>query len=164
MKEQTVVKIILIAGVLLVGFLGSRLIGNLYYNKLIKLDKTIEQNNQNYKNQINQITDPTKAVRFGFIFFKNNQPEIAQIAFLKATELDPKWRDAWLFRGVAELKTANLNTALDCLKKAEGLDPLYPLTYRYLAVAYAAIGDDESAKFAADKMAYLEKTFPKKSD
>lgn len=144
--------------VIAIGFLGSRIIGNLYYNHLMKLNEPIQDFRKNYQEQINQENDPFKLAKFGRVLLKTGSLDLAWRAFSKTTELDAGWRDGWVARGFAELKLNKTKEALDSLKIAEKIDPINPLTYELLSVVYERIGDAKSSQFAREKFEYLNKS------
>ena len=161
-SEYFLVRLIIIFGALLIGFFGSRIIGNLYYNRLMKEYAPLADFKDHYENQINRADDAYKVARLGMVFLKTDYSDLSLAAFRKATALDPKWRDGWVWLGYAELKNnppaGGPQHALESLKTAEKIDPIYPLTYELLATAYQLTGDEQSAKFAREKVTYLSKS------
>ena len=144
--------------VLSLGYVGSRLIGNIYYNKLTKLSEPIQDYRQNYQEQINKEDDPFKLAKFGRIMLKTGSTDLALTAFSKTTELDAGWRDGWVAKGFVELKLQKTKEALDSLKTAEKIDPINPLTYELLTIVYEQTGDIKSSQFAREKWQYLNKS------
>ncbi len=93
-------------------------------------------------------------------FLRAENNELALDCFERATMLDPKWRDGWVWRGYSELKLNLPKEAIVSLKKAEEIDPIYPLTFQLLTIAYQQTGDTAAAKTSQDKLVYLSKTYP----
>jgi len=159
--EYYFVVVIIIAIALTIGFLGAQVVGSLYYNKLISNNPALEDFKDTYTNKINLMDDPNELARMGTIFLKSDFNDLALLSFKKASDLSPNWRDAWVWRGYAELRTNQPKAGLDSLKKAENLDPIYPLTYQFLTDAYKLTGDAVSAEKAQEKFVYLNKTYKK---
>lgn len=161
MKKDTeyfVTRLLIIFGALVFGFFGSRIIAGLYYDKLmVGYNHSLQNFTEYYQKKVNLETDPYKLTRLGRSFLKANQNDLATTALEKSTELDPLWRDGWVWRGYEELKLGKPKDALASLKKAETLDPIYPFTYQLLSIAYEATGDEVSAKFASEKVTFLNK-------
>ncbi len=108
---------------------------------------------------ISRETDPYKLGKMGMIFLRVDNNTLAFDCFKKAGELEPGWRDAWLWKGYTELKLSQPKNALASLKKAETIDPIYPLTYQLLAISYQQTDDPNSAKGAQEKLTYLSKSY-----
>jgi len=159
--EYYFVVVIIIAIALTIGFWGAQVVGSLYYNKLTSDNPALENFINIYSNKINLVDDPNELAKMGTIFFKTGFNDLALLSFKKASVLSPLWRDAWVWRGYAELKTNQPKAALTSLKKAENLDPIYPLTYQFLTDAYKLTGDAVSAEKAQEKFVYLSKTYQK---
>jgi len=160
-QEYFITRIIIIIAALVIGFLGSRLIGALYFNHLMAKDSSLGNFQKHYQEQINLETDPYRLAKMGMIYLYNENNDLADECFKKATELDPGWRDAWVWKGYTELKLHKPKDALASLKVAEKIDPIYPLTYQLLVIAYQQTGDNQSAQFAQEKLAYLSKSYNK---
>jgi len=161
-SEYYVVRLIIIIAALIIGFLGARLIGKLYYNKLMNENTSLGDFQKHYQDQINLETNPYKLGKMGMIFLRTENNDLAYECFKKTTTLDPLWRDGWFWQGNTELKINRPKEALLSLKKAEELDPIYPLTYQLLVIAYEEIGDTISAEKAQEKLGYLSKTYKTK--
>lgn len=110
-----------------------------------------------YAQEIAESTDVNKLTQDGAKLAKGNQVEAALINLKRATELEPKNRDAWVFLGYAQLKNSEPEEALKSLQTAEKLDPINPTTYQYLVIAYEQTGDTEAAKKAQEKYLFLTK-------
>ncbi|OGD56608.1 hypothetical protein A2V71_00190 [Candidatus Berkelbacteria bacterium RBG_13_40_8] len=111
-----------------------------------------------YAQEIAESTDVNKLTQDGAKLAKGNQVEAALMNLKRATELEPKNRDAWVFLGYAQLKNNEPEEALKSLQTAEKLDPINPTTYQYLVVAYQQTGDADGAKKAKEKYDYLTKS------
>lgn len=160
-SEFYIVRLIIIFAALVIGFFGARLVGALYYNKLVSENSSLGEFQKHYQDQINLETDPYKLGKMGMIFLRVGYNETALMCFDKATKIDAGWRDAWVWKGYGELKLNQPKDALASLKTAESLDPIYPLTYQLLTIAYEQTGDSQSAKFTKEKLTYLSKTYKK---
>ncbi|MBM2820820.1 MAG: hypothetical protein HW405_580 [Candidatus Berkelbacteria bacterium] len=159
--EYFLTRIIIIIGVLGIGFFGAKIIANICYDKWTTEASNLGDFKDRYENKINLETDPYELGKIGMSLLKGDHNEIALKAFAKAAQLDPNWRDGWVWKSYSELKLNEPKTALESLKKAEKIDPIYPLTYQLLTIAYQQIDDPQSAKFTQDKLVYLTKTYPK---
>lgn len=79
----------------------------------------------------------TDAVRLSRNFLEQNQPQLAILPAKTATEMDPAYRDAWLYLGLANLRSAAtlelttetrqvyLSAAKSALERARSLDKTY---------------------------------------
>ncbi len=160
-SEYYLVRAIIIIAALVIGFLGSRLIGALYYNKLMSESSALGNFQKQYQEKINLETDPYELAKMGMVFLRINDNETAFLCFDKASKMDPNWRDAFVWKGYTELKFNKPKDALISLKAAEKIDPIYPLTYQLLVIAYQQTGDSQSAQFAQEKLVYLSKSYQK---
>ena len=150
--------IVIVVAVLIGGFLGTKIISGIYYNKLYyKLSATARAMDQRFQEQIETETDSYKLCKQGINFYQAGKNELALSAFRKATEIDGGLRDAWVWKGYIELKIEEENNALESLKKAEEIDPTYPLTYQLLSVAYQKTDNDDLSQQAQEKYEYLSK-------
>lgn len=157
--EYFVTRLVIVFGILVFGFFSSRIIASLYYDKLMTdYAKPLQEFRKHYQTKVDLETDPYKLTRLGRSLLKVSYNDLAYAALKKSTELDPKWRDAWVWRGYGELKLNHPKEALVSLKNAEKIDSIYPFTYELLAIAYQATGDEISAKFAREKEKYLTKS------
>jgi len=161
--EYLVTRLLIIFGILVFGYFGAQIVASFYFDRLMSnYAKPLQNFTEYYQNKVNLETDPYKLTRLGGSLLKANQKhadDLAYSALKKSTELDPKWRDGWLARGYGELKFGQPKEALASLKKAEEIDPIYPFTYELLSIAYQATGDETSAKFAQEKVTYLNKSY-----
>ena len=159
-SEYYLSRILIIIAAIFIAYFGARQIGSFYYANLMKNSALSDFQNQ-YRAEISLETDPYVLGKKGMIFLRTDQNELADECFNKATQLDPLWRDGWVWRGYTELKLNEPKEALDSLKKAESIDPIYPLTYQLLVIAYQQTGDTTSAASAQEKLVYLSKTYNK---
>ena len=161
--EYFVTRLLIIFGALVFGFFSARIVASLYFDRLmVEYAKPLQNFTEYYQNKVNLETDSYKLTRLGRSLLKANQKhtdDLAYSALKKSTELDPLWRDGWVWRGYGELKLGQPKEALNSLKKAEAIDPIFPFTYELLSIAYQATGDETSAQFAKEKVEYLEKSF-----
>lgn len=139
------------------GYFSSGFIRDYYYN--YETNKALESLNAYYDTQTALQTDAYKVAKYGMTFKDKKDYQIRLKCFQKATQLDPEWRDGWIWRGYTELGLNAPKDALLSLKKAESIDPIYPFTYKLLSIAYRETGDDSSANFAQEKLGYLSKTY-----
>lgn len=158
--EYYVTRLLIIFGLLVFGYFSARIVASLYYDNLMAdYNKSLQNFTDYYQTKVNLETDPYKLTRLARSLWKANQKDLSYLAAIKSTELEPLWRDGWLWRGYLELRLRHPKEALASLKKAESLDPIYPPTYQLLSIAYQETGDDTSAKFAKEKVIYLERSF-----
>jgi tetratricopeptide (TPR) repeat protein len=116
---------------------------------ILKLDKFYEE--QKLDAQIKTIRkvkadqeDETAAVKLSKELIEDGEFQYAVIAAEKATNIDGKYRDAWLYLGIANLKAIKMLELTDssrklykekaekALSKAKSLDPEYQPTKDYL--------------------------------
>lgn len=88
--------------------------------------------------------DEVSAIKFSKELIEKNEFQYAVIAAKNATEIDTNYRDAWLYLGIANLKTIKMleltetarkkykEAAEKALSKAKKLDPEYQPTKDYL--------------------------------
>jgi len=158
--EYLVTRLLIVFGILVFGYFGARIVASLYFDRLMSdYAKSLQNFTEYYQTKVNLETDPYKLTRLGRSLLKANQNDLAYSALKKSTELDPKWRDGWVWRGYGELKLSKPKDALASLKNAEKIDSIFPFTYELLSIAYQATGDETSAQFAQEKNAYLEKSY-----
>lgn len=150
-------KIILIVAVslpiIVLAFFGVKAGGEYYYMK----NNPPLSLNADYQHKIDAEKDAYKASRLGMVFLKTDNLELAELAFEKSTNLDANWRDGWIWKGYTELEQGEPQKALDSLKTAEKIDPVYPFTYQLLAKTYELLGNTSAANAANQKMGYLTK-------
>lgn len=157
-KANLFIKILIIIAVLTVGYFVTRaLVNAVVGNENKKIESQIKDFENRYALQVNQETNAYTLVARGLRQTKNNNLNLALINLKKATELDPKYRDAWLYLGVAQLKDNNPALALKSLKSAEAIDPIEPAIYQFLTIAYEQNGSSADAKLAQEKYYYLTK-------
>ncbi len=157
--ENNLVRLIIIGAFLIVAYFGIQVFSGFYTNKLIKqMSGPIEAQKEQFRQNIASQTDAYTACKMGINFTNAQNDDLALIAFQKATNLDPTYRDGWVWRGYSELKNNQPQDALDSLKKAEAIDPINPRTYELLAIAYNQSGDADNGKKAQEKYEYLTKS------
>jgi TolB-like protein len=98
----------------------------------------------------------------GWTYLFAGQPEEAIRSFDRANRLSPF--DPWRFSTFAGMSGAfiglgRFDEAVSAAKKAVRQNPLYPVTYRFLASALAHLGRDTDAREAAARMLELEPNF-----
>lgn len=164
-SEYYLTRILMVLAAIFIAYFGARLVGSLYYNHLTSGNSPLQDFKNQYIEKIKLETDPYELGKMGMTFLRSDQNDLALECFKKATELDPLWRDGWVWRGYTELKlnppAGGPEMALESLKKAEEIDPIYPLTYQLLVIAYQQTGDTDSAASAQEKLVYLSKTYQK---
>lgn len=160
-SEYYLTRILIVLAAIFIAYFGARLIGSLYYNHLTNGSSPLENFKNEYKAKINLETDPYELGKMGMIFLRTENNDLAYDCFKKSTELDPNWRDGWVWKGYTELKLNEPKMALESLKSAEKIDPIYPLTYQLLVIAYQQTGDTTSASKAQEKLGYLSKSYKK---
>lgn len=147
--NNIVQKTILYCAILLAGVLFC---AGLYQYSYIKatngLDEEVQLANQYYRAAVGKATDPNLLVSSGSRQLKSGQIEFALICLKRATELEPKYRDAWVWLGAAQMQKGNLSGSVDSLKKAAELDPVNLDTFQLLASAYKQLGDGENSVIA----------------
>jgi DNA primase large subunit len=100
------------------------------------------------ENKLNEATafpaNETEAVKLSKQLIDENEYQLATIPAKTATEMDDGYRDAWLYLGIADLKTAQLvdlskeakatyiEKAKEALNKAKQIDPEYKVVSDYL--------------------------------
>jgi TolB-like protein/tetratricopeptide (TPR) repeat protein len=98
----------------------------------------------------------------GWTYVFAGHPEEAIRSFERANRLSPF--DPWRFSTFAGMSAAfiglgRFDEAVSAAKKAVRQNPLYPVTYRFLASALAHLGRDTDAREAAARMLELEPNF-----
>lgn len=160
-SEYYLTRILIVLAAIFIAYFGTKLIGGLYFEKKFNLEGPLKEFKARYQSEIKTETEPYALARMGMSFLKTDNLDLANEAFSRATELDPLWRDGWVWRGYTELKLNEPKLALESLKKAEEIDPIYPLTYQLLVIAYQQVGDTTSAEKAQEKLGYLSKSYNK---
>lgn len=155
--EYYITRLVLVGLVLILGYFGAKIIGNVYEGKLTKeFSSSTQAMQDDFREQIAEQTDAYAAAKMGQNFLVAQNDDLGLLAFQKATDLDPNWRDGWVWRGYAELKNNQSSQAIVSLKRAAEIDPINARTYELLAIAYRATGDSDSAKKAEEKYNYLK--------
>jgi len=157
--ESNLVRLIISVALLIIAYFGIQAGAGLYSQKLIKAySGPAEELKNSFRAEIAEQTDAYGAAKMGTQFAQAQNNDLASLAFQKATDLDPEYRDGWVGRGQAELQNNQPEEALESLKRAEEIDPINPRTYELLAIAYRATDDEEAAKKAEEKWKYLNET------
>ena len=156
--ENLIVQILMIVFILGAGFLGSRILANkVLANAMVETQANHDQMMQQIKDKISKENDAytltTKGARAA-----DKNPELAKIYLDRAVEVNKDYRDAWLWKGYAELKIGSNEQAVNSLETAAQIDPIHTETYKYLAIAYSQVGNEEKSKTANEKYQYLSKT------
>jgi cytochrome c-type biogenesis protein CcmH/NrfG len=110
-----------------------------------------------YAQMVENETNANELTQEGYRLVQGNQLENGILNLQRATQVDPKNRDAWVWLGYAELKNNEPQKALKSLQEAEKIDPINAETFRLLTIAYQAVGDSESAKKSQEKYDFLKK-------
>lgn len=112
---------------------------------------------------IDETSDPIAAFKGGKELATKGDLLAAAASFKKATQLEPGWRDAFLFLGQVDVALAESNfpvvpgdltwwqKAEFALRRAKNLDPLHQPTYDELMIVYEKTGQ-------AEKLAELQTT------
>lgn len=157
-KANLFIKILIIIAVLTVSYFVTRSLANaIVGNENKKIESQIKDFENRYALQVTQETNAYTLVARGLRQTKNNNLNLALINLKKATELEPNYRDAWLYSGIAELINNHPAVALADLQKAEAIDPIEPAIYQFLTIAYEQNGSSADAKLAREKYDYLTK-------
>lgn len=120
-------------------------------NILEMKDMLSEKNNIALLNLFSEVNTVPKveseAVKKSKELIEKNEYQLAIIPALTAIEMDQNYRDAWLYLGIANLKSAQflelkqddrdyyLSNAKNALNKAKEIDPQYISTQNYLDIA-----------------------------
>lgn len=120
-------------------------------NILEMRDMLSEKNNIALLNLFSEVNTVPKveseAVKKSKELIEKNEYQLAIIPALTAIEMDQNYRDAWLYLGIANLKSAQylelkqddrdyyLSNAKNALNKAKEIDPQYISTQNYLDIA-----------------------------
>ncbi len=94
---------------------------------------------------ISESQDPRALVVGGKKFAEEGKLELAAVAFERASTLDPKFRDAFLFLGITRTQLKQYFEAELALRRARAIDPLYGKTYEALANLYDVTGRKDDA-------------------
>lgn len=157
--ENNIVRLIAAVAFLIVAYFAIGVFSGVYTNKLTRnLSGPGNAMKEQLRENIATQTDAYAACKLGVSFIKAQNDDLALLAFQKATDLDPTYRDGWVERGYSELKNNQPQNAVTSLKKAEEIDPINPRTYELLTIAYNQTGDVDNAKKAQEKYDYLLKS------
>ncbi len=136
-------------------FMGAHFLARGYEGNLTSTSPAYAKLMENYELAISKKQDPNKLAQDGKNLLEGNQAQCAIINLKKATDLEPKYRDAWVWLGYAYLKNNQPQEAVNSLKKAEELDPIHADTFKLLATAYEEIGDEEASQKAWGRYQFL---------
>jgi Tfp pilus assembly protein PilF len=92
-----------------------------------------------------------RALADGQDFLDNRNPTKAIAAFSRAIKLDPKCKQAYVWRGVAHQESNDRASALADFTKAIELDPTDDYAYEQRAAIYEEIQEPAKAKADKDK-------------
>jgi len=152
------IKIIIAIAILCLGAAGSYAAYFVAYNNWTKgINEDLVKSQQAYTDKIGKSTDTYALVKNGKRLMENKMLDFANTNLTRATEIDANYRDAWVCLGYTALKMNNTSRALEALKKAESLDPIYATTYELLNLAYKQNKDPDSAQKAQEKFEFLTK-------
>lgn len=101
--------------------------------------------------------DPRGLLLGGRKFLEEGKLELAEVAFKRATELDPKLRDAWLHLGITRLELKQYFEAEVALRRTKAIDPLHPETYRQLIKLYEVVGNEEALTATRNSLKTVER-------
>ncbi|MCL5407284.1 MAG: hypothetical protein M1429_02200 [Patescibacteria group bacterium] len=157
--ENNIVRLIAAVAFLVVAYFAIGVFSGVYTDKLTQnLSGPGEAMKEQLREQIVAQTDTYQATKLGIKFTQAQNDDLALLAFQKATDLDPTYRDGWVWRGYSELKNNQSQNAVASLKKAEEIDPINPRTYELLTIAYNQTNDTDNAKKTQEKYDYLLKS------
>ncbi|MFY9484538.1 MAG: hypothetical protein WAP74_02855 [Patescibacteria group bacterium] len=108
-------------------------------------EKIPEQPKLDVPAYVTESQDSRGLVLGGRKFVEEGKLELAEVAFKRATEVDPKFRDAWLHLGIIRLALRKNFEAEVALRRAKAVDPLHTETYRQLIKLYETTGNKEAA-------------------
>jgi Tfp pilus assembly protein PilF len=101
------------------------------------------------------LPNPYSFVLTGAAFLKMDYPNLAILQFEKAAELEPDYRDAYVYLGKAYLQINNLNKAKQALEKAAEIDPINPETFYLLSQTYEKLKKPTESQKALEKAKIL---------
>ena len=133
------------------------LIINRIISQPTKPEKIPEQPKLDVPAYVSESTDARALLVGGRKFLEEGKTELAEVAFGRATELDPKLRDAWLHLGITRLALNKHFEAEVALRRAKAIDPLHGETYRQLAKLYEAVGNEETLTTTRERLKVVEK-------
>lgn len=111
-----------------------------------KPEKPKEQPKLEVPAYVSESQDARALVVGGRKFLEEGKLEYAEAAFARASELDPKFRDAFLHLGLTRLELKQYFEAELALRRARAIDPLYVKTHEALARLYEQTGQKELAE------------------
>lgn len=152
-KKIVIAGIFLVFAALTVG-LSFRLA---YFFEYKKNTSSLNQVQQNYAQMIERETNDNRLTKIGLSLAKTGHWQLAQISLEKATTLSPNFRDAWLTLGWAQLAQGKAGEAIESLKKAEEIDPLFAPIYSLLASGYRELHQEDLALAAENRLKFLAK-------
>lgn len=106
---------------------------------------------------VSESQDPRGLLIGGRKFLEEGKLELAEVAFKRATELDPKLRDAWIHLGITQLALGKNFEAEVALRRAKAIDPLHAETYRQLIKLYQTTGEKEGLATTERSLEVIEK-------
>ena len=98
------------------------------------IDKAIQQENELYKKTL-----------VAHILIQQNFPFLAKPLLEQVLKQKSDYRDAQVLLGAAYLKIGEYEKALDELKKAAEIDPIYAETFELLGKVYEILGQEDKA-------------------
>lgn len=130
---------------------------NRFISRPTKLELVDTQPKLDVPAYVTESQDPRKLLVGGRKFLEEGKLELAEVAFARATELDPKLRDGWLHLGITQLALGKNFEAEVALRRAKAIDPLHAETYRQLIKLYETTGDKEAAAATQRSLEVIEK-------
>lgn len=157
--ENNIVRLIAAIGFLIIAYFGIGVFSGIYTNKLTKnLSGPENTMREQLREQIASQTDAYKVCKMGINFTNSHNDDLALFAFQKATDIDPAYRDGWIWRGYGEIENNQPQEAVKSLQTAEAIDPINPRTYELLTIAYSQTDNADAAQKAEEKYEYLTKS------
>jgi tetratricopeptide (TPR) repeat protein len=86
--------------------------------------------------------------KLGRVMIETNRPTDALPLLQKALDVDPDNVNTYVQLGRAQVANKNFKEARSALEEAIQINPFNPLIYRLLGESYAALGEQEKARFA----------------
>lgn len=145
--------------VLIFGFLASRILSWQIYRSQTK---NLGQSEKEFEKTYQAILDKSQSSAYDLVkdaigFLKKGQTQLAIMATSKATFVDPRYRDGFVYLGYAYLQAGQNQNALQVLEQARDLDPLHPYTWQLLSIVYQRVGQFDQAKEATEKAKAFER-------
>lgn len=100
-------------------------------------------------------SNPYYSFLTGASFLKMGCENLAILQFEKAAELEPDYRDAWVYLGKTYLQRSDYSKAKESLEKAVEIDPIYPETFYLLSKTYEKLKKPDEAQKALEKAKML---------